>query len=211
MDMNIPNHDEDEEIKFDEIKLRKTLAISRQILLYFVDFYRWYLPIFDKRRIYRIPFKMYDKFREKDKDKFRIAMYRLQRAGLIRKYFDGKEQQIEILPKGKKQLKTYIFQDLIIPQPVKWDKKWRIVVYDIADDKKDKRDVFRNKLENLGFLKLQESVYIYPFDCLQAINLIKNMYFLTPCVQYIVAERVETEIKLIKKFYDRGILKKNML
>ena len=201
----------DDEIKIDEIQLRKTLAVSRQILLHFLDIYRAVIPIFDKRRVYRIPFHYYDTFRAKDKDKFRAEMYRLSQAGFIKKYFDGKEFQIELLEKGKKKLKNCLTQDILIPTPRKWDKKWRIVIYDIPNDKKVRRDILRTKLENLGFLELQESVYVYPFDCLKEINLIKNMYFLGSHVQYIIAERIEMEIDLIKKFFDRGILKKNMI
>ncbi len=200
-----------DEIKIDEIQLKKTAAIARQILLYFFDVYRWVIPMFDKRRVYRIPFYYYDKSRAKDKDKFRSEIYRLSRAGFIKKYFDGKEFQIELLEKGKKKLKNYLTQDLILPIPKKWDKKWRLVIYDIANDKKVRRDILRAKLGNLGFLELQESVYVYPFECLREINLIKNMYFLGPYVQYVVAERIETEIDLIKKFFERGILKKKMI
>lgn len=200
-----------DDIKIDEIQLRKTTAIARQVLLYFFDVYRWVIPMFDKGRVYRIPFYYYDKFRAKDKDKFRSEMYRLSQAGFIKKYFDGKEFQIELLKKGKEKLKNYLTQDILIPAPKKWDKKWRIVIYDISNDKRVRRDILRTKLENLGFLELQESVYVYPFDCLKEINLIKNMYFLGPYVQYIIAERIETEIDLIKKFFDRGILKKSMV
>lgn len=200
-----------DDLEFKDLKLRKTKIIARQILLYFLDFYRYVIPIFDKANVYRIPFKMYDKFRDQDKEHFRLDLYRLERAGFIKKYFDGKELQIELMQKGKKLLKTYLYQELVISKPKKWDKKWRLVIYDIANDKKDRRDVLRNKLENLGFLKLQESVYVYPFECLKEINLIKIMFYLTPHVQYIVAERIESEINLIKKFYDRGIIKKNML
>lgn len=200
-----------EDVPFEKIRLKQTKVIARQIMLYFCDFFRWYLPLFDKRRVYRIPFYYYDKFREKDKERFRVEMYRLIQAGFIKKYYDGKNFQIELSAKGKDKLKTYLTEEIEIQRPQKWDKKWRLVIYDIANDRKDRRDVLRNKLENLGFLKLQESVYVFPFDCFNEINLIKNMYYLTPHVQYIVAERIETEANLIKKFYDRGLLEKEML
>ena len=198
-------------VQLDDIKLKKALTVARQILLYFVDFYRWYIPIFDKHRVYRIPFRCYDKFRENDKERFYHEMYRLRRAGFIKKYFVGKKEFIELLPKGKEQIKIYIAQDVEITAPEKWDRKWRLVIYDISNDKKTEREILRQKLENLGFLQLQESVYVFPFDCEKIINLLKNMYFLGPHVQYIVADRIETEIDLIKKFYDRGVLTDRIL
>ena len=205
-----------QEIKVDgislgEIKFRKTMTIARQILLYFVDFERYYLPIFDKRRVYKIPFKYYDKFREEDKERFNHEIYRLKRAGFIKRYFEGKEEIVELLPKGKEKIKNYLLQDLKISKPKKWDRKWRIVIYDIADDKKNERDFIRRELESLGFLKIQESVWVYPFDCSNEIGFLKGLFFLSPYVQYIVAERIETEINLIKKFYDKCVLTDKML
>ncbi|KKQ90855.1 MAG: Transcriptional regulator, PaaX family [Berkelbacteria bacterium GW2011_GWA1_39_10] len=200
---------EPEELK--NIELKKTEIVARQILLYFFDFYRTVTPLFDKARFYRIPFKEYDKFRENDKIRFSHEFYRLRRAGFIKKYFDGKEYQIELLPKGQKLLKRHITQDLEIHFPEKWDKKWRIVIFDIPNDKKVKREILRTKLESLGFLKLQESVYVFPFDCLAEIQLLKNLCFIEPYVQYMVVERIETEINLMKKFYDLGILEEKMM
>ena len=200
-----------DDVQLGDIKLKKALTVARQILLYFLDFYRWYIPIFDKRRVYRIPFKYYDKFRQDDKDRFYHEMYRLRRAGFIKKYFIGKEEFVELLPKGKQQINLYIAQDMQIVAPEKWDRKWRLVIYDISNDKKTEREILRQKLENLGFLKLQESVYVFPFDCEKIIDLLKNMYFLGPYVQYIVADRIESEIDLMKEFYDRGTLTDRML
>ena len=198
-------------IPLKEIRFRKTAIIARQILLSFVDFHRFYIPMFDKRRIYRIPFRYYDKFREKDKEHFSHEIYRLKRAGFIKKYFLGKEEMVELLAKGRKKINNYLIQNLTISQPKKWDRKWRIVIYDITDAKKNEREYIRRKLEELGFLKIQESVWVYPFDCLREIRFLKGLFFLSPYVQYIVAEKIETEIDLIKKFYDRGLLTDKML
>ncbi len=195
----------------DEIKLRKTGIIARQILLYFVDFYRYAIPIFDKAGIYRIPFKEYDKFRKKDKVRFSQEMYRLKRAGVIKKYVDEKGEFIEITPKGQKMAKKYFTEQLEIKSPLRWDKKWRLVIFDIPDNKKRERDVLRGKLERLDFFKLQESVYVHPFECGGTIEALKKMYFIEPYVQYVLADRIQTEKNLIEEFYDRGILDEKVI
>ncbi len=198
-------------MKIDKIKLRKSEVIARQVLLYFVDFYRYAIPIFDKARVYRIPFKDYDKFRLKDKIKFSHEMYRLTRAGAIKKYIDEKGEFIELTDKGQKMLKKYFIEQLDIKSSVKWDKKWRIVIFDIPDTKKNERDILREKLERIGFIKLQESVYVFPFECGLEIDTLKKMYLIEPYVQYVLADRIETEMNLLEIFYDRGILdKKNI-
>jgi len=49
-------------------------------------------------------------------------------------------------------------------QNKKWSGEWLIVVFDIPEKQKRNRDVLRNKLYELGFGKLQRSVFISPFD-----------------------------------------------
>lgn len=200
-----------ERIQFNDIALKEATTLAREILLSFVDVYRLVIPIFDRGCAYKIPLKYYDKFRADNKARFYHEMSRLKKAKFVKKYYDGKNYYLELTPKGKRLIKSYLTQDLEIKKPTKWDKKWRIVIYDIANDKKDRRDILRQKLENLGFLKLQESVYVFPFNCLQEINLLKKMYFLDRNVQYLVVERIETEIDLLSKFFDRGILTKKMM
>lgn len=194
-----------------EIKLKQTKIMARQILLTFIDINRTILPLFDKRHVYRIPFKAYDKFRENDKDNFKIEMRRLQQQKLIKKYLDGKEEYVEMSNKGKTRLKKYVINQLEINQPELWDKKWRIVIFDIPNAKKKSRDVLRRKLLEIGFIELQESVYVFPFDCWPEIMFLKNLLYLSPHIQYIVADRIETEVDLIKIFLNCGTLKEKLL
>ena len=193
----------------DEIKLGKAVLVTEQILLYFIDVYKTIIPIFDKARVYRVPIKMYDKFRRQNKLKFSQEMYRLKKAGVVKEYFDGKERFLELTLKGKEKLKRQITNKLEVQKPKKWDKKWRVVIFDIPNSKKLARDIFREKLESIGFLKLQESVYVFPFECKPEINLLKNMYNLSQHVQYLLVDRIESERNLIEKFYDRNLISEN--
>ncbi len=191
---------------FEGLAFKKAVIISEQILLYFIDFIRAANPRVVKTWKYEIPIKEYDRFREKNKIKFSREIYRLKQAGVIREYLKDKERVIALTQKGKKRLKKYLTSALEIEIPSRWDKKWRLVIFDIPDDKKVARDLFRRKLESLGFFKLQESVYVCPFECATLINYLKRNYLITPYVQYILADRIETEVDLIKKFYDYGLL-----
>ena len=139
------------------------------------------------------------------------AIRRLNRKRLIELTQRSDKLYIEITENGKRLIKNFDYDNIKLPSYKKWDKKWRLVIFDIPDDKKDKRDILRNKLDSLGFIKLQESVYVHPFDCLKEISLIKNIYNIYPYVQYIVAERIETEINLLEKFYDQGILQEKKI
>jgi len=195
----------------DKIKLKKSKIIARQILLYFIDFHNEIFGLFDRHGIYRVPLKAYEEFRIEDKVKFSQELYRLKRHGIIKEYFKDKEPYLELTLRGKETLKRYLTGDFIIEKPLKWDKKWRLVIFDIPNDKKKTRDILRHKLETLGFFNLQESVYVFPFDCQNEIEVLKNIYYIKPYVQYIVADRIETEIDLLKKFTDRGFLTEEII
>ena len=52
-------------------------------------------------------------------------------------------------------------------QNKKWDKKWRIVSFDIEEVNSNLRKRFREKLKELGFGMLQESVFITPNDIIE--------------------------------------------
>lgn len=194
-----------------EITKEKIKLTSRQFFLTFLDAGIALHNIFDRHGLYRMPTKKYQHFRENDRAKFHQQLYRLKREGFIKKYFEGKEEYVELTTKGKEKLRNIIIQEIKISHPNKWDGKWRIVIFDISNDKKNERDMIRAKLERLGFIKLQESVYVYPFDCAREIRTLKQMYCLDPHILYIKADRIETETNLIKIFYDNEVLTDNHL
>jgi phenylacetic acid degradation operon negative regulatory protein len=47
---------------------------------------------------------------------------------------------------------------------VSWDKKWRMVIFDIPEVTRRDRDFLRSQLQWLGFLELQKSVWIFPYE-----------------------------------------------
>ena len=81
--------------------------------------------------------------------------------------------------KGKKEAGWLQINDLKIKRPKEWDKKWRIVIFDISQLKKIQREAFRGKLKEIGFQPLQKSVWIHPFDCRDEIDLLKDFFGLT--------------------------------
>jgi len=62
------------------------------------------------------------------------------------------------------------------------------------------RDMLRDTLIDIGFFKLQDSVWIYPYDCEDLITLLKTNYSMSSRVLYIVSEHVEGDWKAKKYF-----------
>ena len=84
---------------------------------------------------------------------------------------------------------------------IKWDKKWRIVIFDIPEEEKAKRDRFRRRLVGLGFVELQHSAWIYSYECYEDIHEAASSLEATDYLSYIVAESVSKE-KLLKKRFN---------
>jgi len=117
--------------------------------------------------------------KEYKKEKICSVFYRLKRRGCIEIKKRGHQIYISLTEKGKKEAGWLQINALKIKKPKEWDKKWRIVIFDISQIKKIYREAFRGKLKELGFQPLQKSVWIYPFDCQDEIELLKDFFGLT--------------------------------
>lgn len=63
--------------------------------------------------------------------------------------------------------------------------EWRIVIFDIPDRFKKAREALRKKLKDLGFIKLQESVFVLPYECENEINFIIEVFLIRSFVRFI--------------------------
>jgi len=90
------------------------------------------------------------------------AVYYGLRTGYIEKIIKGDQPFIRLSVKGREKIQ----RDFPIShwQKQRWDKKWRIVIFDIEEKQKRTREALRYKLRELGFGMIQESVWISPYD-----------------------------------------------
>src|SRR3989344_2837198 len=68
------------------------------------------------------------------------------------------------------------FYSLKIKKPKKWDGMWRLVIFDIPQLKSVQRNAFRGKLIELGFMPLQKSIWICPYQCDDEIGLLRDFF-----------------------------------
>jgi DNA-binding transcriptional regulator PaaX len=126
---------------------------------------------------------------------------RLQKQGCIKIERRSRQIYIRLTEKGKKMAGWLQVDALKIKRPKKWDKKWRIVIFDISQLKKIYREAFRGKLKELGFYPLQKSVWIFPFDCRDEVELLRDFFGLNHDeMRLIVAQEIGPEDWLKKKF-----------
>src|SRR3989344_5746653 len=106
-----------------------------------------------------------EKWQRYPKKNIKDTFYNLRRRGLIEVKKQGRQIYISLTKEGKRNAGIFQINSLRIKRPQKWDKKWRLVIFDISQLKKMHREAFRGKLKELGFCLLQKSIWINPFDC----------------------------------------------
>ncbi|MBU4299399.1 hypothetical protein KJ636_05135 [Patescibacteria group bacterium] len=145
--------------------------------------------------------KSFPKWKKYSRKKVYDTFYKLKRKGLIKIEKKNHQIYISLTKEGKKRAGMFQIDSLEIKKPKKWDRKWRILIFDIAQLKKLYREAFRGKLKELGFYQLQKSVWVYPFNCEPEINLLKDFFGLSQKeMRLITAENIGEDEPLREVF-----------
>lgn len=120
------------------------------------------------------------KFKEENKflnsQELSQVLYYLKKRKLIDIREKNSKTIIILTEKGKKRKLRYDFNYMEIPKPKTWDKKWRLLMFDIPEKRKTAREALRRKLKDLGFFQFQKSVWIYPYPCENEIDFIAECF-----------------------------------
>ena len=114
------------------------------------------------------------------------------RNRLIKKGFvEFHEGRLRITQKGKDFLAKEDMYMKFQNEHKKWDGKWRILVFDIPEKRRLVRNRIRRALVSIGFMRLQDSVWIYPYNCEDLVTLLKADFKIGKDVLYMVVEELE--------------------
>lgn len=99
---------------------------------------------------------------------------------------------------GEKLALRYQPEQINIKTPARWDKKWRIVIFDIPERFKKAREALREKLKDLGFIELQKSAWVFPYPCDEEIKFLAEFFEVGQHVRLLTVENmsVDADIKL---------------
>jgi len=132
---------------------------------------------------------------------FSNAFYYLKRRGLIE--IQKKRGQIYIFlsKEGKRLAGKYQINDLKIGKPKKWDKLWRILIFDIKEGSRMKREALRGKIKELGLYQLQKSVWVCPYNFHKEMGLLREFFGLdSDEMKIVTAYEIENDKKIRKYF-----------
>ena len=126
-----------------------------------------------------------------------ISRERLLQAGLIEYQKGG---FLCLTKKGENKLQELEKRNYKLMKPKKWDGKWRVLIFDIKEERKVLRDKVRATLVAVGFVHLQDSVWVYPYDCEDLITLMKVDFEVGNDLLYLIVEKIENDFTLKKTF-----------
>jgi DNA-binding transcriptional regulator PaaX len=141
------------------------------------------------------------KQKEIEKRKFTNAFYNLKKQGLVKMDYHGKQLHISLTEEGRKRCGKFQVDDLKIKKPIRWDKKWRVLIFDIGEKNKVKREALRGKLKELGLYQLQKSVWVCPYDFLKEMDILRRFFGLKNNeMKIITASSIEDDRELRNYF-----------
>lgn len=150
---------------------------------------------------YGLKRRKYEKAKRLRDEQWKNSFYYLKKEGLIETKYVGKQLYINLSEEGKRIAKKCKFDDLKIEKPGKWDKKWRILIFDIPSKQKQKREALRGKIKELGLYQLQKSVWIHPYDFSEAVDEMKKFfYFKNDEIMMLTTQSMNNEEELKSRF-----------
>ena len=111
----------------------------------------------------------------------RGVLSKLKNLDYVAKIKIGDEDWYKITQKGEQY-----FDNTLAPlkENIKWDQKWRLVMFDIPESKRSSRDKLRRALSALGMGILQASVWISPSDIKEDVEAIGHKLKLEKSIKF---------------------------
>ena len=123
--------------------------------------------------------------------------------GLVEAFNSEHKQYFRLTIEGKQKLNNITLDAESSLVSTHWDGYWRIVLLDLPEDRKSKREALRYLLKKAGFVCVKNSVWVsmYPFEHL--FTNIKKDLDLTTEMMIIVTDKIDEDteqafLKLIK-------------
>ena len=139
----------------------------------------------------------------KNKRKYNSKYYLNKKAkklidgGFIKIDIKNGKRFLSLTDRGEREL---LYYQITEKKKSKWDGKWRVVIFDVWEHTRYKRHLLRNEIKDFGFVQLQRSVWIYPYECADFIELLKTDLSFGKNIRYMVVEKLDHDENLRKRF-----------
>ena len=131
------------------------------------------------------------------KKKVQRVLKQLEKKQLIQIERKGNEVFVTVKKKDDVSILKYSLREILnLKKKKDWKRRWFMVVFDVPEKERNKRDYLRRFLKEIGFYPYNQSVYVFPYECEKEIGLIKKIVEGGKYISYIIAEKLEHENQL---------------
>lgn len=121
------------------------------------------------------------------------SLKNLAETGLIERLESGQGEYARLTQKGRQKLASLKLDTTNAITNPHWDGKWRIVLLDLPESRKQEREALRYLLKKAGFELLKNSAWVSPFPFEFLFQNIKKDFGLTTELMVIVTDTLDTE------------------
>src|SRR3989338_4520901 len=156
----------------------------------------------NKRTSYKIAQSLIKEIFGLNKKPKNMAGYflKLRKQKLIEIQKDRNCHKIFLTENGRDIFLRFNYEELKIKNQKIWDRNFRVIVFDIPESKRNARNSLREKMKELGCVKFNDSVWVYPFPCQKEIDFIANYWGIGKYVHFILARDITNRDLLEKSF-----------
>jgi len=145
--------------------------------------------------------RAFQKRKRYGKKKVYDTFSRLRRAGYLKVEKHNHQIYISLTEEGRKKAGRFQVNNLQIKKPRRWDGFWRIIIFDIIQPQRIKREALRGFLRRLELYPLQKSVWVHPHNCKDEIKLLRDFFGLSENeLRMIVAKDIGNDREIRKHF-----------
>ncbi len=140
-------------------------------------------------------------WKEINRSNLNRAVRSLYRSHLVRKerHTDGSVTMV-LTHEGTRMALRYNLVTLKLSREKVWDKRWRVVMYDVPEGMRTLRECLLHTLKHLGFHELQQSVLVYPHECRKELEFFIEAYEAREYIRYFEADYIDDATQLKKLF-----------
>ncbi|MBI4185692.1 CRISPR-associated endonuclease Cas2 [Candidatus Berkelbacteria bacterium] len=118
-----------------------------------------------------------------------------------RRYIEERDGVITLTPKGQQRAKSLKLQSLVLDTTQPWDGRWRLVIWDVPEVRRRERDLVRQILKKLGFVRIQRSIWVSPHPCRDEIAFLREELGLHVGLVYLESDFIEDQGRLRRYFH----------
>lgn len=128
------------------------------------------------------------------------ALKGLKETGLVESHSSGQREYARLTREGKKKAHSLKLEnDTTLVNP-SWDGRWRIILLDLPESRKNQRESLRYLLKKAGFVCLKNSAWISPYPFEHLFSNIKRDLNLTTELMIVVTHSTDSETeKILRK------------